>query len=124
MGQIQIEQVSTDHAAQALARAGVADPRCENSPADIARGGTCLRFVAEEGACVFVARQNGGVFFVDGAASEGGAGLASVGLVLAEASARQAACTRVVFETTRPGLVRLARKRGYRIAGFIMEKEV
>lgn len=124
MGQIQIQEVTADQAAQALARAGVIDPRGENSPADIARGGACLRVRTDNGDCFIVARVQGDTLWMDGAASDRSEGLAPLLGLLAQESARNAGCKRVKFETARPGLVRLARRRGWRFAAFVMEKDV
>lgn len=124
MGQIQVEEVTAEMAAAALARAGVVDPRGDNTPGDIARGGSCLRVRTENGDCFIVARVQGETFWMDGAASDRSEGLAPLLGHLAEEFARRAGCRRVAFETARPGLVRLARRRGWRFAAFVMEKEV
>lgn len=124
MENIQVEEVSTAHLAAVLARMGVHDPRGVNTPADIAAGGTCMRFVTPTGSMAFVLRKDGAMLWVDGAASEAGEGLTAPGLALAEAIALQSGCTHVAFETNRPGLARLATRQGYRISGFILEKAV
>lgn len=124
MENLQVQKISTAQAAQSLARAGVADPRHVNTPADIAAYGQCLQFQTGQGACTFVMREERGVLWIDGAASEGGTGHTGTGLELAEATAQVAGCHAVAFETDRPGLVKLAQRQGYKVTGYILEKAV
>lgn len=122
--EIQVQEVDAATVARALEAGGVSDPRHVNTPADLAAGGSCMRMVTKDGSSAFVLRKQGAVMWVDGAASEGGTGMAPVGLELAKSIAKQAGCTSVAFETDRPGLAKLAVKQGYRITGFILESAV
>lgn len=124
MGTLAVQEVTTAAAGQALARAGVVDPRGVNTPEAIAAGGQCLRLVTDHGECVMVVRVDAGTFWVDGAASDESKGLAPLLGQLAIEAAKRAGCRRVAFETARPGLVRLARRRGWKFAAFVMEHEV
>lgn len=124
METLQVEVIDAQRAGDDLARAGVHDFKGTNTPHSIAAGGDCMRMVTRGGSCTFVARREANTLWIDGAASSGGSGFAHIGLELAETTARQVQCTRVAFETARPGLVKLAKRHGYRIAGFIMEKEL
>lgn len=122
--EIEVQEVSSTHLARLLERMGVHDPRGENTPADIAAGGVCMRFTTPTGSMAYVLRKDGALMWVDGAASEGGKGLTAPGLELAQAIAQQSGCTAVAFETNRPGLVKLAVRQGYRVTGYILEKAV
>jgi hypothetical protein len=117
--EIQVLEVGPDRVAAALARAGVYDPRGANTPASIAAGGACFEFRTPGGCCAFVVRVDDGVWWIDGAASDGGEGMAFIGLELAEHAAREAGCWAVAFETARPGLVRVAMRQGYRVVEHV-----
>lgn len=124
MEEIEVEEVTADVVAAALAHHGVSDPRGVNTVDDIAAGGPCFRLRTPGGSAVFVNRVDiDGVWWIDGAASEGGAGMAVVGLPLVEQAARNAGCWAVAFETARPGLVRVADRMGYRVVEEVRSRK-
>lgn len=107
-----------------LAAAGLADPAKRATPESIAAAGEAfsLEVGAEKG--VFVLEKKGVRMWVSGAGAVQTSGLTAPGLQAIEALARQAGCEAVGFQTGRPGLVAKAKKQGYRVVGFIMEKGV
>jgi hypothetical protein len=123
---VQVEEVSRQVAAEALARAGITDPRGVNTAADIARHGQCMRLRTAWGEAVMVVRIDGETFWIDAAAGRGVMPLLDA---LVTSAARHAGCKRVRFETARRGLQRIARMTpGWRvcerIAGaVVLEKE-
>lgn len=121
----EISQVS---AAQAVAvmRAvkHMADPSNMDTLESIAGNGECFRFAVGESEGVFVVKKKGCHLWVSAAAALASAGLAKIGMQAMDAIAVQAQCRTVGFQTARAGLVRLAKKQGYRVTGFIMEKRI
>lgn len=122
MEKISIKPVTAGQAAQVLADAGIVDPAGLDTPASIAAAGHAFELVTPDGAGVFVASKNGATLWIHGAGSTGSHGIIRDGMALCESMAMQVGCSRVAFQTARPGLVKIAKKRGYRVAGFILEK--
>lgn len=114
--------MSQTEAERAMREAGLNDPARGITPETIAASGRGFRLTTAGGEGVFVAEKRGPEMWVHGAASISSKGLTADGLGVIEAMAKQADCTHVAFQTARPGLVRLARKNGYKVTGFIMEK--
>lgn len=124
--EVAVSALSTAQAGAALAAAGVVDPRGVNSPHAIARAGRCFHVQTDQGAAVLVLRVQAGVLWVDGAA---GRGVIPALRELVPAIARRAGCARARFESTRPGLLRLAARCGWQpyerhaSGAVVMEKE-
>ena len=106
-----------------MRRAGLADPAGWHTPESIAACGQCFSLDTGRGQGVLVAEKRGGQLWIHGAGASGGYGLAVDGLAIVEALADKAGCNSVAFQTGRPGLARIAKKQGYRITGFILEKQ-
>jgi len=124
MENCEVKALTAEQAAPILARAGIVDPLGINTAESIAASGNCFAFDDGADAFVFVLRLRSGVLFVDAtAAMQAGQALAK-GLPLADEIARQANCRSIVFETARPGLVRRAKKMGYRVASINMKKDL
>lgn len=104
--------------------AGLDDPAGMSTPASIAKSGECFRLTVDDEMGVFVLQRRADRLWVSGAGSVGTSGMTAPGLDVIEAIAAQSACSKVAFQTGRPGLARLAKKQGYRLTGFIMEKIV
>lgn len=99
-----------------LAPAG--EPVCM---ADVVRGAHCFR-VDGAASAVYVMRTMGDVAWVEAAK---GAGLVDVTEVLDQAMTLQArGFRRLAMQTKRAGLVRKLSRRGWKVAGWIMTKEL
>jgi hypothetical protein len=124
MEKVQVVKVGAAEAARLMAAAGLASADGIATPDTIAAAGECfkLTFGPHEG--VFALERHGSRMWISGAGAVETAGLTVVGLPVIEAISRQVRCDRVGFQTARPGLVKLAKKQGYRIKGFILEKEL
>lgn len=122
--EIEIAQVSRAQASAMLAAAQVVDPARMSSHDDIASAGECFSLSHAGSSCVFVVRKKDRHLWVSGAAAIASKGLAKVGMQALDALAAQAQCQTIGFQTARAGLVKLAKKNGYRITGFILEKRI
>lgn len=119
-----LSQVNPHDAAAVLRAAGLIDPAHLHTPETIAECGQAFKLTTAGGEGVFVAEKRGPQLWIHGAGGVASKGLTGVGLQVIEALAKQAECGQVAFQTGRPGLARLAKKSGYRISGFILEKSV
>jgi len=124
MEKIQVQQISKSQAAARMNAAGLASPDGLATPESIAKNGECFELTHGAQSGVFVVEKNGARLWVSGAAAVASAGLVGVGLPVIEEIGRQSRCECVGFQTGRRGLARLARKQGYRVVGFIMEKSI
>ncbi len=122
--EVKVNRLDAAKAAALMALAGLDDPARRATPESIAESGDCYKLTVGESVGVFVLEKNGSNIWISGAGAVASRGLAAVGFPVIEALARQSRCERVAFQTGRPGLVKLAKKQGYRIRGFIMEKAV
>ena len=107
-----------------MTAAGMADPARRMAPADVAASGECFELDIDGVKGVFVIKKQADRLWISGAGAVGSRGLTAPGLAVIEAAALQSGCVSVGFQTRRPGLVKLAKKQGYRIRGYIMEKGV
>lgn len=107
-----------------MAWAGLDDPAGMATPASIANSGECFRLTVDDEVGVFVLQRKADRLWVAGAGAVGTAGMTAPGLSVIEAIAAQSGCKVVAFQTGRAGLAKLAKKQGYRLTGFIMEKSV
>ena len=123
MEKISLYPIEPDEAAHVLRAAGGIDPARLHTPESIAASGVCFALNTQAGRGVFVAEKRGSQLWIHGAGSTGSTGMIHDGMAVAEAMALQAGCDRVAFQTARPGLARIAKKRGYKIKGFILELE-
>lgn len=124
MARLEVTQVPPAAAVAAMHAAGLRAPLECDTAEGIAAHGECFHLDADTGAGVFVLRRKGDVLWVDGAAQTRPGAVTLTGLALFREIARQTGCKKVAFETARPGLVRVSKKAGYRVAGFIMEADV
>lgn len=124
MEKITVERIEQGRAAAVLEAAAMPDPARQSTPASIAGSGECFRLTADGSEGVFVLQRKGAGLWVSGAGAVQSKGLTGTGLQVVEQIAKQSDCQTVGFQTGRPGLVKLARKQGYRVVGFIMEKSV
>lgn len=122
------QPIAAELAALALAGCERLDPTGMTDAAGIlamCQGGACFALGdGERVGLVYVLRAQNRVLWVDAARGTGPVNLtAELDLALAE-QARRHGMRAVAFQTARPGLVRKMRSRGYKVAGWIMSKEL
>lgn len=118
--------VAREQAARAFAACAGLDPERTATPESAAASGECFRLDTETGQLFFALEFGGGVGWIHAAAGTG-CGMTAAGLAAIERKAAAEGCRVVGFQTVRRGLVRRAKKHGYRItrqvgAGFVLEK--
>ena len=124
MEEIKIRKISAALASAVMASAGLTDPDKGIDSQRIAETGENFELTTPEGVGVFTVRRLSNTLWVAGAGSEKSEGLLKHGLPIVEAMAKLEGLERVGFQTARPGLVRIAKRHGYRIAGIILEKRI
>lgn len=122
MEKVRLEKITKGQAAAAMRAACLLDPTGLHTPESIAQYGECYELETAGGKGVFVAEKRKNQLWIHGAGAVASTGMAAAGLDVVEALADCAGCDSVAFQTGRAGLVRIAKKQGYRITGFIMEK--
>lgn len=93
------------------------------SPQDLAKSGTAFALSFPSGKLVYVLRWLGRKLWICAAAGKTNQATAQA-LQAIEQQARDNEATAVMFQTARPGLVKLAQRSGYRVTGWILEKAV
>ncbi len=89
---------------------------------DMARAGQCFAATAEHAQAVYVVRVVNGIAWVDACKGSGPIDWSALLLNVIEKQAQ--GCASVAFQTKRPGLVRKAKRQGYRVAGWILKKDM
>lgn len=127
--QVRVSEVSAERVLPLITPID-AYPTCGQSAADLARMGRCF-VIEQDGRPVagYVLQVKGDECYVLAAAGSVDFDLTAFGLELIEAHARGLAS--VAFQTRRAGLIRKARRHGYRVAGrlangmgYVMRKEL
>lgn len=112
-------------AARRLAGVAALDPSgVTANDDDLVRHGQAFAIDAEAGSAVFVVAVRNGCAFVVAAK---GAGQIDMTRVLDEVVTRGATndgCTSIGLQTARPGLVKKLQRRGFRITGWVMKKDI
>lgn len=121
-------QVDEATAAQAYAAHVHLDPQGIATPESLAAAGLSFGLESEAGRVVFTLSTTGRECWIHAAAGTG-YGMTAATFCIIEQIAGRAGCNRVAFQTVRRGLVRRARRLGYRIAeqvgqGHILRKEI
>lgn len=124
MEAIALEKIAAHDAASVMRAAGLGDASRQYTAESVAEKGQAFKLSTAGGEGVFVVELRGIELWVHGAGGVASSGLTAPGLAVIEALARSNGCVHVAFQTARPGLVKLAKKSGYRVVGFIMEKSV
>lgn len=122
MAHVAVQALAPGQAVQAYAGMQGADGA---TPDSVANAGQSFRAQFDDGGeLVFTIHATPGGLWIDGAAGRAGDGspMAGRGLEFIESVANAGQCARVAFTTARPGLVRAAQRRGYRVKGWILEK--
>lgn len=116
--------IDATDAAQALADAGLMDPHGQHTPRSLANSGQAFRLTTAGGSGVFIVEKRGNHLWIHGAGAVKTTGLTADGLALIESMGVQSGCEYVAFETARPGLTSIAKKKGYRVSAVVMKKKV
>lgn len=124
MEKIQLQKITAEEAVPVLQAAGVGRVDGFHTPAGVAGEGVPFKLSTSDGVAVGVLEKRGSELWVRGFGGVGCKGVTPVAMEIAEGMARHADCQTVGFQTFRPGLVKLAKKNGYRVTGYIMEKSV
>lgn len=123
--EIKLTRIAPEQAAAMIEAARVVDFASGATPAAIVDGGECLELRDGDNRAALVLKKHGNQLWVSAfAAPQASRGLTDIARHAVEELARQAGCRRVAFQTERPGLVRAARRAGYRVSGFILEKDL
>lgn len=128
MAHAQVHEVS--RAAALLAYLGsprLVDPETGERPSadavsSVVQTGVHFDLQTEAGRLLMVLDLRGDLLWIGGAVGKGSGDLTAAGLAFAEATARQAGCMAVGFQTARRGLVRKALRLGYVADGFQLKK--
>lgn len=110
---------------QALAGVERLDPSGRMTSDDLlplASGGMCFEVVGGESRAVYVLKIGGGVAWVNAAKGAGKLDLCDLLSLVVEAQAAE--LDAVAFQTSRPGLVRKAKKLGYEVTGWVLKKRI
>lgn len=123
-----LRRITRDEAARAFAACAGLDPEGKATPESAAHAGECFAVAGPGGEVALSIAFRGGVAWVHGAAG-GGDHMAAPTLEKIERLARGHQCFVVAFQTMRPGLRRVAMRRGYREtdktgAGWKLAKEL
>lgn len=116
-----VSRIAPEAAAARLKGLARLDPRGMTTEADIlpmCRAGLCLEVSDSTGVAVVVVELINGVAWVNAAGGGGGANLSHT---LDDVVAGLGASS-VAFQTSRPGLVRRAHRRGFQTVGYILRR--
>lgn len=121
-----LSSLEPDLAAALLVGCEHLDPAGRTTARDIpgmTRGGQCYAATSHDGAqVVYVVNVSNGVAWIDAAKGAGPVPWSETLLPIIEAQSK--GLRSVGFQTARPGLVRKAERQGYRVAGWIMKKQI
>lgn len=120
---MKLTEVSPAHAARCLEGLQALDPAgMVRDAQDIVAGGRCFQLQGDRSTAVYVLTVQNGVAWVQAAAGNGPIDWTAV---LDETITQQAAGLRALgCQTARPGLVRRLQRRGWRISGWVLRKEL
>lgn len=102
------------------------DPQGSATPSQVCARGECFALDTDSGRLVYVLQLCGSQLWILAAAGTLQNGSVR-GLAVIESQARQVPARSVVFQTARPGLVRITKKLGYQVkstvgSGWVLEK--
>lgn len=120
---IAVEVIAPEEAACALAGLESLDPTGDMTAAELhamCERGVCLRLEQGGQASVMVIRDKGSVLWISALKGQG----LPAAIVAGESIARSNRKSAIAFQTARPGLVRQMQRRGYRVSGWIMTKDM
>lgn len=114
------QRITPQEAAQAFEACAGLDPQGKATPESAAKAGECYALIGQGGRVVVSVAFAGGVAWVHGAAG-GAQAMAGPALEAIERLALANDCMTAAFVTKRPGLKRVATRRGYAITQNIGE---
>lgn len=124
-GSVSVGRIDPQRAAQALAGCEAIDPSgmcTRESLSALCAAGQCFEVKAGAAQAVYVVSVCNGVCWVDALMGSGPADLVAM---VDELLTSQAAGLRSIgLQTARPGLVRRALRRGYRVTGWVLRKDL
>ncbi len=122
---LSVRPIAAGEAARRLAGVAELDPSGVTSSADdLVRHGQAFAIDAEAGSAVFVVVVRNGCAFVVAAKGEGQIDMTRVLDEVVTRGATNEGCKSIGLQTARPGLVRKLQKRGFRVTGWVMKKEL
>ncbi len=90
----------------------------------LARMGNAFAIDTADGSAVFVVAQRNGIAFVTAAQGGGSVDMTVLLDHVVTLGATNDGCKAIAFQTARPGLVRKLTKRGFRVTGWVMRKDL
>lgn len=118
-----IRPVSREQAAASLKRVAALDPFGLETGQTLAEAGRCYELdTSDGGTTVIVLKVKGRHLYVQAAEGNGTSGVME-GMQMVEAIAQASGLQGMAFQTSRPGLIRQAKKAGYKVAGVILKKD-
>lgn len=126
METLALSRLDAPTAARMLAGVERHDPLGVMTPADLAQlceRGLCFGVEARGGQAVYVLHVDHAAGLVQVLAAKGAASPDLTMTVLPVIEAQCAGLRSIAFQTARPGLVRKARRQGYRVTGWILRKD-
>lgn len=124
---LEVRRLTPEHAARALHGVAKRDPRGITTQSDLERfaeRGECFAISAPGGAQIaYLLSVENGQCWVQACQASGGFDFSDVLLPVLMEQAR-GVCHSVAFQTARPGLVRKATRRGFRVVGWILKKDM
>lgn len=120
-----VRAIGADEAARRLAGVAELDPSGISSSAeDLTRHGQAFAIEGEGGSAVFVVAMRNGCAFVVAAKGAGRIDMTEVLDQVVTRGASNDGCTSIALQTARPGLVRKLQKRGFRVTGWVLKKDL
>ena len=122
---VRVRMLNPRTAAERLAGLAELDPRGLTTEADIlpmCEAGLCVEVADDSGAAVVVVRLGNpaGIAWIDAAGGGGGRDLCQA----IDDAVSELPINAVAFQTARPGLVRRAKRNGYRVTGYILRRDL
>lgn len=121
MENLTLKKIDAQTAHEAMLKAGV---HGAGDAAFMAANCACFELDNGGGAGVGVLEKKGETLWVWGFGSKRSTGLTADAIAITQGIAKKANCKKVSFKTSRPGLVKLAKKHGFKITAFILEKNI
>ena len=113
-----LQPVSRTEAERAFVAAGATDPEGLATPSSIAAAGKCFQLQFPHGSAVLSVGHESGALWCYGLAGQGRDMTRAADAVLMRL-ARLSGCSRIGFQTARPGLVRRCKGLGYTVTGVV-----
>ena len=121
--EVVLSRLEPDLCAGLLAGIASRDPSGRTSERDLTaltHRGQCFAATAAQAQAVYVLQVENGVAWI--AAAKGAGAVPWTDLLLPVIESQAQGCAAVAFQTARPGLVRMAKRQGYTVTGWILKK--